>query len=299
MKRLRKRIRMSLGFSRRETNGFLVFMPLILLILFSRPIILLFYEQYPDDFSREGIVLDSLISAWKIQEVHEDVPALPPAARFKFDPNSASAETLAQLGFSKAVADRVVSYRSKGGKFRAKEDLLKIYGIDSSLIQRLYPYITIPKPVLAHIEKSKSIEGKESVRPFLHAFDLNTARVDQLVAVQGIGPVLAERIVKYRDRLGGFVSVSQLHEVYGLDSVVIDRLVIPAYLKDSRIRTISLNAATERDLEQHPYISKAVAKAIVSYRFQHGSFRSVHELRKIQLINEQLIDKILPYLTVE
>jgi competence ComEA-like helix-hairpin-helix protein len=132
-------------------------------------------------------------------------------------------------------------------------------------------------------------------------FDLNLADSARLLKIYGIGPVLSSRIIRYRDKLGGFVRHDQLFEVYGLDSAVVQRVSNSSLIGDSLIlRKINLNSDdAEWRLAAHPYLSKSKAKVIVAYRFQHGSFSSVEDIRKIQSIDEKTFLKIQPYLTVE
>jgi len=131
-------------------------------------------------------------------------------------------------------------------------------------------------------------------------FDLNLADSAQLIQIYGIGPTLTLRIIKYRDRLGGFISGDQLTEVYGLDSVVIHRLKKRTFIRDDfKPRQINVNAADEQELHSLPYIKLHLAKSIAAYRFQHGDFASLAELRQIELMDESLFQKIKPYLTVK
>lgn len=93
--------------------------------------------------------------------------------------------------------------------------------------------------------------------------------------------------------------MSQLQEVYGLDSAVINELNQHTFISDNfNPIQISINSASEKELAAHPYITYALAKAIATYRFQHGRFSSVEELHKIALVDETFYTKIKPYLTL-
>ena len=129
-------------------------------------------------------------------------------------------------------------------------------------------------------------------------FDLNNADTSQLKKIYGIGDKLSMRILKYRDVLGGFVDMDQLKEVYGLDSLVIDRLIENSTIQNEfQPKKININTASEKQLSTHPYLSK-VAKAIVSYRFQHGDFKAVEDIRNVSSLNEKTVQRIIPYLKV-
>jgi DNA uptake protein ComE-like DNA-binding protein len=142
----------------------------------------------------------------------------------------------------------------------------------------------------------KSFGKKEN--SVIEKFDLNTADTTQLIKVYGIGSKLSRRIVTYRDKLGGFVSRAQLTEVYGLDSAVIRELFKKSFIHENfKPRVININTAPEKELGEHPYIKYKLAKAITTYRFQHGAYNSVDDLKKIVLIDNVKFEKIKPYLS--
>lgn len=295
MHAIRRLIRIVFGFSRKETNGFLVLIPLIILIMFLQPLYQRLASSPQRDFSREKRILDSLSASMEQQA--KAVERKETSSLFAFDPNTATFEELQQLGFSPGTATHIVHYRERGGKFNIRHDLLKIYGMDTASYQRLYSYIQLPVsaapiyPVV--VNKKKEYKKKE-------AFDLNAVDSTGLTGIYGIGPVLASRIIRYREKLGGYVNQAQLYEVYGLDSVVVNRLSAASFIQpDFTPRKINLNQLSENGLSNHPYISKATAKAIVTYRFQHGSFSEVTDIRNILTIREETFLKMEPYLTIE
>jgi DNA uptake protein ComE-like DNA-binding protein len=125
--------------------------------------------------------------------------------------------------------------------------------------------------------------------------DLNTADALDLQKVKGIGPAYSERIIKYRDILGGFADTTQLHEVYGLPPETIHELV-KHFTIQSNVKPITINTDSIKTLIKHPYISYDLAKIIVNYRAQHGDFKSVNELRKIKALDERTFLRLKPYL---
>ena len=293
------------GFSRKETNGFLILIPLMALVVFSRPLYHQLAHRQPENFAAEAHVLDSLVTEWEQQQQAENLqaettnePALMQPRFFAFDPNTATFDALCALGFEKETAHRLIRYREKGSTFTRKDDLLKVYGMDTVFFRQLHPYIQLPeesaRPTGDGLTKEKTL--KESKKPF----DINTSDTAQLAGVYGIGPVLSSRIIRYRERLGGFVHRDQLYEVYGLDSTVIDRLFETAFIHSAFApATIDLNSASEAELASHPYLSKSVAKAIITYRFQHGPFVEVAEVQRIRSLEPHTFLKIEPYLTVK
>ena len=299
MNRIRSWVRAFFGFSRNETNAFLLLLPLMFLIIFIVPSYKVFFTQQEKDYSREKKELDSLVATWKERE-HKDSIATTksPNPLFAFNPNTASKEELVSLGFSPYVAGRLENYRSKGGKFMIKSDLLKLYGMDTALYSTLYTWIDLPieKPLKKFEEKAKQ---ETFINPGKEKFDLNQADSSQFVSVYGIGSKLSIRIIKYRDRLGGFISNDQLTEVYGLDTIVISELKKKTFIAENfKPKVIEINGATEKEFAAHPYIKYAMAKAITAYRFQHGSFKSIDDLTKIAIIDKSTFEKIKPYLSL-
>jgi competence protein ComEA len=300
MNRLKALIRSVFAFSRAETNGFLILLPLMALIIFSEPAYRYWFVRQPQDFSQDSVKLDSLMATWKWEEKEEDKieSATKDFVMFSFDPNQASIDNFTKVGFSASLANRIVNYRTKGGKFAIKSDLLKIYGMDTVLYRKVYSYIDLPEEkITKNPLNAKAIEKRTVSKIKL---DLNLADTVQLDKVYGIGKKLSERIIKYRNRLGGFVSINQLKEVYGLDSVVVKNVSEKFVITENYLPIqVNINSATEKELGSHPYLSFKLAKAITAYRFQHGQFTSLDDLTNVQLLNENDFKRIKPYLTVE
>jgi competence protein ComEA len=299
MNRIRSWVRAFFGFSRNETNAFLVLLPLMFLIIFIVPTYKAFFTQQRKDYSQEKKELDSLLATWKEREHIDSITtAKAPIPLFAFNPNTASKEELVSLGFTPYVASRLENYRNKGGKFIIKSDLLKLYGMDTALYSTLYTWIELPieKPLKKFEEKAAPETYKKLAK---EKFDLNLADSAQFVSVYGIGSKLSVRIIKYRDRLGGFISNDQLMEVYGLDTAVIRELKNKTFIAENfKPKVIEINGATEKEFAAHPYIKYAIAKAITAYRFQHGSFKSIDDLTQIAIIDKPSFEKIKPYLSL-
>jgi len=299
MIRIKSWVRVFFGFSRNETNAFLILLPLMFSIVFILPAYKVFFTQHEKDYTQEQRALDSLIAQWKKEDKsNEDIIARQPHPFFHFNPNTVTPEELVHLGFPPYMASRMVNYRSKGGTFFIKSDLLKLYGMDTALYTSLYSWIDLPVDKPGKITEEKKItEGKS--KPTKEKFDLNQADSSQLISIYGIGGKLSARIIKYRDRLGGFVSLDQLKEVYGLDTTVIRELKMKCFITGSfQPKRININTASEKEFATHPYIKYAIAKAITAYRFQHGDFKSIDDLTQIALIDHATFEKIKPYLSI-
>lgn len=299
MNRIKRWIRGYFGFSRTETNGLLLLLPLTFLVIVVPPI----YRSLTNgsdnpDFSQESRALDSLLAGWqpgRNSTVHPSATHY-----FAFDPNSVTPDDLQRLGLPPHVAETLIHYREKGGRFRVKKDLKKIYGLDGSTYDTLAPWIALPDSIAGRRQAKESLNhhSYQANNVEIKPFDLNTADTTRLKQIRGIGTVLSSRIIRYRRLLGGFVNKDQLKEVYGLDTTVIARLASKAYIASGFMpRRIDVNKATDSALAHHPYISYRVARALVTFRFQHGPYKSVSGIRKVELIDDQLANRIEPYLT--
>lgn len=295
MKRLRLLIRAFFGFSRTETNAFVILLPLILVLLFSEPLCRQFYLNPNSNLlnlDQTDSLLETMRNADSVRR-RANKPILDTTVLHPFDPNAMTVQQYVSFHLSEKVASRIIRYVEKGGRFHKQDDLLKIYGMDTSWFVQVKKWIAIqPEP-----PRSKQSVRKVQSKPPL---DINLADSIQLLSVYGIGPVLSKRILTFRDRLGGFVSLDQLKEVYGLDTSVVQNLKKRFRIHpDFHPRTIKLNSATLDDLDNHPYISRKEAMAILTYKKQHQSFQSIDQLEEIITLSPTMIQKLRPYLVIE
>lgn len=220
----------------------------------------------------------------------------PTVRLFFFNPNIADRDELLQLGLSEKVAGNICNYRDKGGVFRKPDDLSKIWSLQPADFERLKPYIRLD----SEVRRDDDRKITPSKAPETAPLDLNTANPEALQKLPMIGEKRAAQIVRYRDALGGFVSVSQLSEMYGLPDSVFTLISPKLAIHSKTLRKLSLTGATVQQLEAHPYISRKQAEIIVSYREQHGPFKSVEDLRQIRAFADgEWLQKTMPYLSVE
>lgn len=226
-------------------------------------------------------------------------------ALFSFDPNTLSASGFQELGLSEKVVQNLLRYREKGGQFHSKVDLKKIYGLSSNVYERLENYIQIPPTSSLHaVVPDKDSEEKTTAAraipvayelPAPVAIDINTADAGEWSRLYGIGPVLSERIVKFRDMLGGFVAIDQVAETFGLSDSTF-QIIRPQLRFSQYIRAIRINQVGAEQLREHPYIKWQQAKVIVAYRNEHGPFSNLDDLRAVKALSEDFIQRIEPYL---
>ena len=130
--------------------------------------------------------------------------------------------------------------------------------------------------------------------------DINTGTSEDFQKLRGIGKKTADRIIKFRTMLGGFHSIAQVGETWGLSKETFYNLK-PQFIlsKANNFQQININTASANDLKKHPYIKWREANTIIEYRKQHGDFKSVSDLQNIQNIDGELLVRIEPYLTIK
>lgn len=218
---------------------------------------------------------------------------------FYFDPNTASGEDWKKLGLKDRTIKMTQNYLSKGGRFKAPEDLKKIYGLHNDEYERLAPFIRISEtnnfPKAENYTKSEYSNKK----PAYSSIDINLADTSAFISLPGIGSKLAARIVSFREKLGGFYSIDQIKETYGLPDSTFQKIKPWLQVNAGAIRKININTATTDELKNHPYIKWNLANVIVNYRNEHGLFKSVEALKNIHGIELIHLEKMMPYLYME
>ncbi|MDT0648899.1 ComEA family DNA-binding protein [Autumnicola edwardsiae] len=216
---------------------------------------------------------------------------------FPFNPNYITDFKGYTLGMSPDEIDKLLRFREKGKWINSSENFQKVTGISDSLLSALSPYFKFPDWVqerktagIASAEKVNSIKQK----------DLNSASAEDLMKVNGIGEVLAARIVNYRSKIGGFMGDIQLKDIYGLtfetrESILRNYKVIqkPDFLQKN------INILSVIELSEIPYFNYELAREIVNYRQLHEGITSFEELSKIESFPSEKIDRIKLYLTLD
>ncbi|TAF53136.1 MAG: helix-hairpin-helix domain-containing protein [Sphingobacteriia bacterium] len=281
--------------------------------------------MYPGSFSRpEGSGVGAM----------GDPPALS-AQRFYFDPNTLDSMGWVRLGLAPLPLRHLLHYRQKGGRFRQPKDLLRIWDMDPAWGQSVLSWIRLPAQTKGQLGTYRLNNENAFGKPFSHQgsshyaatgkqtatdhllgnksyfkkavslLGINSANQADWEALPGIGPVLARRILRFREHLGGFKSVSQIAQTYGLTDSVFQALAprlfldsvpaSPSAQKPFSTASIpsshpppSINHAQVSDLEKVG-ISTHVARAIVGFRRQNGPYLSLEDLKKIPFIQDSLL----------
>ena len=223
----------------------------------------------------------------------------PKAERFPFDPNTADSTQLLRLGLQPWQVHNIYKYRSRGGIYRKKEDFAKLYGLTVKDYRRLEPYIRISSD---YLPASTLIKEERQERDTLrypvkleeneHVV-LNTADTATLRKVPGIGSYYAKEIVRYGQRLGGYVSVDQLDEIADFPQDAKKYFIV----EDAHPQQLNVNKLTLQQLRRHPYINFYRAKAIMDYRRLHGNLKSLQDLRLSKDFPPEVIERLTPYVS--
>jgi competence ComEA-like helix-hairpin-helix protein len=273
-------------FTRRERRGswILLFLLLALIILpkffknNSDPLHFVLTEeelQMKADFERKQV---SKKSHTKFQYSDDKKSSSRPVPTEPFDPDTMSISSWQNLGLSERQSEVLVSYRNRLGGFYNINQLYEAYVLDSNRVNDWKPFLVF--------NKKKPVEKK---------LEINSASREEFMELKGIGEKLSERIIAYREKLGGFVLIDQIAEVYGLSAETFEKIKPKLRVDLSLVQKLNLNDLDVKTLAQHPYISFAMAKLIVNYREQHGPYEKVEDLLNSKGIEPQDVKKIEAY----
>jgi DNA uptake protein ComE-like DNA-binding protein len=272
-------------FSQSERKGIIALLLLLILVMAFPSVYRMVVPPIP-----LNIQLETLPTASSIPGANSR------SAPFFFDPNTATPEQLSSLGFSEKNIGSMQKYLSKGGRFKRPEDLRKLYGVKKELLESLIPFVQITP------DQSKASFAHDSVRQkvkYTKPVELNTADTNALIALYRIGPAMARRIVEYRDKLGGFLSLNQLTEIYGFDEDILYDLQGKIVVDASKAKVFNVNTVSVEELKTHPYFKYKLSNAIVNYRTQHGPYKELDDLKKIVIVNDSIYQNITKYLKLK
>lgn len=215
---------------------------------------------------------------------------------FTFDPNTADSVTFVKLGLKSFVASNILKFRVKGGNFRTPESFSKVYGISPEKFNELKPYITITESKQL-VKDSIKTTSPTKIKNLI--VELNSADTTELLKVYGIGRGFAKAIVRFRQQTGGFVSVEQLRELYGMTDDNFNKISPSCRVNLELVKKIQINTASVERLNAHPYLNFYESKAIYEYRRRKGKIKTPEELKSIPELKPEVIHKIQPYFSFE
>lgn len=250
--------------------------------------------------------MERSIQADEKAEQNNYAPARIANKLFPFDPNHADSATLLRIGLRPWQVSNMMKYRRHNGRWRSPDDLKRLYGLSASDFQRLRPYIRIAesdkrKPYVTFYQddrydapKASEVQHYEKQIKLAEGqtLSLNTADTTAIKQIPGIGSYYARKIVSYRDRLGGFVSTSQLADVEGLPAGVSRWFKVEGA---TSVRILHINHASFKELVRHPYLSYEQTKVIVNHIRQYGPIHSWHDLQLYKEFTQHDFERLSPY----
>lgn len=239
--------------------------------------------------------LQATVDSLKNQSIEKNTFKLYP-----FNPNYITDYKGYKLGMSIKEIDRLHLYRETGKYVNSMEEFKKVTNVSDSLLKAISPYFKFPDWKASKFDKKITVANKSAKNINYTVKDINNATAIDLQVVSGIGEKLSVRIVKFRDRLGGFIVDDQLLDVYGLKPEVVKRLVKQfKVLSKPKVVPININEASAYEIAKLVYIKYDVAKNIVAYREENGAFSSFNDLINIEGFTANKIDRIKLYLSID
>lgn len=286
-----------------------IFISIMVIIL-----LLNYCSKQHDDYSNalspsELKTIEKLKQQIKIDSLHQERLYTPQISDslFAFDPNHTDSVKLLKLGLSNWQVANMMKYRRKGGKWRSVDDFQRLYGLSKTDFKKLKPYIRIAEKdkrgrfvpfeyyyneYTANKSEKPRYEKIEKLKEGV-TLDLEHADTTILKQIPGIGSYYASKIVKYRERLGGFISTNQLYDIEGLPSNVSRWFTLSS---QPSVKKIRINHATFKELVRHPYINYEQTKDIVNHVRQYGPLHSFKELRLYKEFSEKDFQRLEPYI---
>lgn len=210
----------------------------------------------------------------------------------KFDPNCYTKSEWIRLGLSEKQADVVLRFTEHG--VDSNDDLQKIFVISDELFELIKDSTYYP----SKIDRQGELNSKEqlvTIDKFI--VDLNTATNEELIKLVGIGDYYAEKIIEYRNRLGGYNRPEQLLDLWKFTPEKLEKIREQIVISGN-VRKLNINLINYDDLVKHPYITGKIANSIVKMREQRKVYKKMEELLDSKLIDRELFDKLKPYLKI-
>lgn len=309
-----------------------IFMLLITLaIMFTLPKMLYLFDSQVDrqsnDFLQYANKIDSFINHTNqienetyaktkeqftaSEKITKNQASLTPI-RFVFNPGTISLDSLKALGISKKTAQNLTKFRKHGFRYQKAEDFNKIYGISTQELAILKEYAMFPikqdppkkfkkkqatdtKKSFAKTEIKKTKVESKPVKLEKPSIEVNTASEEQWQSLHGIGPYYAMRICKFRDQLGGFITIDQVADTYNLPDSVF-QMIKPQLILEGTVKKIAVLKSDKETLANHPFISYKQAAIIEKYIAHRKDSFNLEMMYKIQAFDSNYIKKIMPYL---
>ena len=285
-----KNLKSHFWYTKSQRNG-IFFLAILIIILQLIYFFVDFTEEDKTNLNSDEVIrFQQEIDSLKANELVTKQPKI-----FPFNPSFITDFKGYQLGMSTEEIDRLLTHRANGNYINSVKEFQQVTKISDSLLNAISPNFKFPDWV-TH-KTNKKITAVDQVKTFTSKVGINTATAEEFSIVNGIGLVLGKRIVNYRNKLGGFSLNEQLYEVYGLDSIVADKVLESfVVVKKPTIKKINVNGATFKEVLSIIYIDYQLTKKIFDYRDEVAEIQSLEELKKIDGFPLEKFDRIALYL---
>lgn len=267
-------------FSKQQRSGIF----LLVLIIITLQCVYFFIDFSSEDVQVDKVELSKFqkeIDSLRLVKLEETKPKIYP-----FNPNYITDYKGVSLGMSNEEIDRLLAFRKQNQWINSAQQFQEVTKVSDSLLSVISPYFKFPEWVTKSKPLSDNLDAKYNNKPksFSQKQDLNTASAIQLQSVNGLGVVLSERIIKFRNKFkGGFTADVQLEDIYGLTPEVIEKITNEFTVKTPRrINKINLNKASIGELVTIQHIDYDIAHNIIEQRQLREGFKSINELTKVK-----------------
>lgn len=291
---MRQKIKSHLLFNARQRRGVLFF--LLIIIAIQMAYFLADFTIAKDELT----IKNEAMLQQKIDSLKAQIPAKKTEYQLSpFNPNFITDFKGYQLGMSTQEIDRLLAFRKSGKFVNSAEEFQQLTKISDSLLQKISPLFKFPD----WVSKSKTAESvknknqESSVQNTIIKLDINKASEEDFIKINGIGPVLAKRIVDYRTKIGGFSIDDQLYEVWNLDPAIVAKVLAQfTVIEKPLLKKININTATFKEVLSIVYIDYELCKKIFNYKREIAEYQNLEQLKKIDGFPLDKFERIILYL---
>ncbi|WP_299714395.1 helix-hairpin-helix domain-containing protein [uncultured Tenacibaculum sp.] len=285
-------------YTKSQRNGIFVLLLLIVILQLAYFFIDVTPDKVIDVNSDEVVALQSEIDSLKEEKIKKQNKVFP------FNPNFISDYKGERLGMSLEEIDRLHKFREQNKYVNSAEEFQEVTKVSDSLLNVISPYFKFPDWVKKKVPKKQNksqLQKSEQISIIIAStIDINKANLKDFTSVNGVGEVIAERIIKYRSKLKGFTFKDQLYEVWGLDKGLAREILQNFEIKDKpKIQKINVNTASFKEILNLPYIDYELCKKIFDYRDEIAELQNIEELRNIKDFPQKKYQRIVLYLMAE
>jgi len=298
-------IRELFSFSKKERSGIVSLLVVIFILMVAGKLIPRFIPSEKTDFSKWEAEVNAYLENSKTQ-----IPKEKQLQLVVFNPNEVDSVRLTEMGVPSKVTVNWLKYIAKGGRFRDKEGVKRVFGMTPALYEQLDSFILIPQASISKVGEGKNANfvkprneykrdtifpkyTPKSKKESVSLMELNNADSVHLLEIPGIGPVFASRIIRYRNLLGGYYAVGQLKEIYGMREDNFTAVAQYFTADPTSLKTFNINFATMKELGRHPYIGFRTARKICNLRDKKGKFSSQEDLSSV--VATDSLKRLIPY----